>query len=279
MSLVRSCHGISLKNLRSSISSLALALIVMTTVAVAQPATPVLTGAVNDFANIIDPGAEAELERRINALMNASGDVVVVATVPNIEGYADIKEFAVKMFENSGRGVGQKDKDNGLLIVVALAERKAAIEVGYDLEQFVTDGAAGAVIRERMLPEFRGGNYGAGLVNGATALINRIAQGRGVQLDGVPVPSAPARQRRSITPSCWPFLLIFIVFMLVNRGGGRRRRRWGGSGWSSGVGPFGGGLGGGFGGGFGGGGFGGGGGGFGGFGGGSSGGGGASGSW
>ena len=92
--------------------------------AMAQPPTPPLTGAVNDFASVIDPQSKAELERRINALMAATGDVVVVATVPNIEGFADIDEFAVKMFENGGRGIGEKGKDNGLLIVVAVAERQ-----------------------------------------------------------------------------------------------------------------------------------------------------------
>src|SRR5918994_1677389 len=108
--------------------------------ALAQPPTPQLTRAVNDFANIIDPASEAELERRITALKSASGDVVVVATVPDIEGFADIDEFKVKLFENGGRGIGEKGKDNGLLVAVAVAERRIGIEVGYDLEGFVTDG-------------------------------------------------------------------------------------------------------------------------------------------
>ena len=164
----------------------AAALLLVASAAAAQPPIPPLTAAVNDFANVIDPQSKAELERRINALMAATGDVVVVATVPNIEGYYDINEYRVKMFENGGRGIGQKDKDNGLLIVVAVAERQIGIEVGYELEGFVTDGTAGSVIRERIRPEFRNGNYGAGLVNGTTALINRIAQGRGVQLADVP---------------------------------------------------------------------------------------------
>ena len=259
----------------------ALFLLLAATPSWAQPPVPPLTGAVNDFADVIDPASEAELERRINALMAATGDVVVVATVPNIEGYAGIDEYRVEMFENGGRGIGDKGKDNGLLIVVAVAERQVGIEVGYDLEGFITDGTAGSVIRERIRPEFRAGNYGAGLVSGTTAIINRIAQGRGVQLEGVPA-AAPARARDNVTgaPSCWPLVIMFILFMLLGRGGRRRRRRrWGGGGWSSGVGPFGVGFGTGFGGGFGGFGGGGGGGGFGGFGGGGSGGGGASGSW
>jgi uncharacterized protein len=263
--------------------TLALALILVPSFVLAQPAAPQLTAAVNDFAGVVDATSKAELERRINSLMSASGDVVVVATVPNIEGFMDIREAAVKTFENHGRGIGQKGKDNGLLILVALAERQVAIEVGYDLEGIITDGFAGSVIREQIRPEFREGRYGPGLVRGATTLIHRIAEQRGVQLQDVPRDAAPVRRRTTGGASCWPFVIFFILMLLMNRGGRgrRRRRRWGGPFiWTSGVGPFGGGFGGGgFGGGFGGFGGGGGGGGFGGFGGGRSGGGGASGGW
>nr|MDQ3421442.1 TPM domain-containing protein [Acidobacteriota bacterium] len=199
--------------------------------AAAQPPAPQLTGPVNDFANVIDPQSAAELTRRINALTAASGDVVVVATVPTIEGYYDINEYRVKMFENGGRGIGQKGKDNGLLIVVAIAERQVGIEIGYDLEGIITDGTAGSVIRERIRPEFRNGNYGAGLVNGTTALINLIARGRGVQLSDVPAAAAPRRPNADVgLPAFWPFILMIIIIMLMNRGKGRRRRRWGGGG-------------------------------------------------
>src|SRR5262245_27655181 len=82
--------------------------------ALPEPAPPVLTAPVNDFANVIDGGSEHELDRRIRALQAASGDVLVVATVPTFQPYAGIEEYAVKMFENGGRGIGQKGKDNGL---------------------------------------------------------------------------------------------------------------------------------------------------------------------
>ena len=249
----------------------------------AQPPTPQLTGAVNDLAGIIDAESRAELERRINSLMATTGDVVVVATVPNISGFADIDEFKVRLFENGGRGIGKKGKDNGLLIVVAVDERKVGVEVGYDLEGFITDGFAGQVIRERIATQFREGRYGAGLVAATTAIINRIADGRGVQLTDVPRETVPVRRPTGQGPSLRTIIILIVIFMILSRGNrGRRRRRWGGplGGWSSGVGPFGGGFGGGYGGGFGGfGGGGGGGGGFGGFGGGRSGGGGASGGW
>ena len=242
----------------------------------AQPAPPALTAPVNDFANVIDADSEREMDRRIRALQAASGDVVVVATVPTFKPYADIEEFAVKMFENGGRGIGNKGKDNGLLIIVAVEDRRVKIEVGYDLEQFITDGFAGQTIRDEMTPEFRNGNYGAGLLAGVTRIINRTAEGRGVALQDVPRPAAPSRSTGGGFP--W-WILILIIIALLNSRRRRRSRVWGGgpwSGWNSGIGPFGGG--GGFGGGFGG--FGGGGGGgFGGFGGGRSGGGGASGGW
>jgi uncharacterized protein len=245
-----------------------------------QPAPPALTAPVNDFANVIDPASESELDRRIRALQAASKDVVVVATIPTFQPYADIEEYAVKMFENGGRGIGGKGKDNGLLIVVAVQDRKIKIEVGYDLEQFVTDGFAGETIRQAITPEFRSGNYGAGLLAGTTRIINRIAEGRGVTPQDVPREAPPPRSTGTGFP--WWIIVIWILILVLNSRRRRRPRVWGAgpwSGWNSGIGPFGRG-GGGFGGGFGGfGGGGGGGGGFGGFGGGRSGGGGASGGW
>jgi uncharacterized protein len=228
--------------------------------AAAQEPPPQLTAPVNDFANVIDANREAELDRRIRELLQATGDVVVVATVPSFAPYADIREYAVRMFENGGRGIGAKGKDNGLLVLVAVKDRRVWVEVGYDLEQFVTDGFAGEVSRTAMAPLFASGDYGGGLLEGTTRLIARIAQGRGVTLSGVP---QPARDAPDVDFGPWIIIAIIIIVMLMNNTGGRRSRmyrgnRWGRgqwSGWNSGVGPFGGGGrigGGGFGGGFGG---------------------------
>ncbi|HEV3057284.1 MAG TPA: TPM domain-containing protein [Vicinamibacterales bacterium] len=221
---------------------------------------PLLTQPVNDFAHVIDRDSATAMDRMIRALQAASGDVVVVATVPTLEPYADIREYAVKLFENHGRGIGAKGKDNGALIVLALKERTVRIEVGYDLEQWITDGYAGETSREFMLPLFRQGQYGAGLLAGTQRVIGRIAQARGVSLEGVQVPQAQARRAPESGLPIWVIIAIVVVFWLLSRagGGGPRSRYWGGgpwSGWSSGVGPFGGGSsssGGGFGGGFGG---------------------------
>ncbi|RPI50917.1 MAG: TPM domain-containing protein [Acidobacteria bacterium] len=253
--------------------------------AYAQPPTPELTRPVNDFANVINPEQEAEIERRILALKKATtsgqsqGDVVVVATIDTFAPYADIREYAVRMFENRGRGIGERGKDNGLLVLVAVKDRRVWVEVGYDLEQFVTDGFAGEVSRNDMTPYFARGDYGGGVLAGVTRLIGRIAQGRGVSVTGVPVTSPDRISDFRLSP--WVILAFIILFIILsNSGGGRRSRgrggrtHWGGdswSGWNSGVGPFGGGGGRTGGGGFGGG--------FGGFGGGRSGGGGGGASW
>jgi uncharacterized protein len=260
--------------------------LVMATSAWAQPETPELTRPVNDFANVIDPASAGQLDSLIRALQEATGDVVVVATVDSLQG-DDLNAYAERMFRNRGKGIGQSGKDNGLLVLVAVKDRQIKLETGYDLEQFITDGFAGETIRQEITPRFRQGAYGAGLVAGVQRIIGRIGEGRNVAISGAP--RTPERRRSQGGGSGGNiFILLIVLVILINgiagRLGRRRRRRWGGgpwSGWHSGVGPFGGGFGGsggGFGGGFGG--FGGGGGGgFGGFGGGRSGGGGAGGSW
>ncbi|MGH9348236.1 MAG: TPM domain-containing protein [Vicinamibacterales bacterium] len=245
----------------------------------AQEPPPELTRPVNDFANVIDPSNEAAMDSLVRSLEQASGDVVVVATVETFAPYATLQEYAVEMFENRGRGIGAKGKDNGALVVLAVKDRAVWIEVGYDLEQFITDGFAGETSRQYMVPEFRRGSYGTGLLAGVSRVISRIAEARNVTLQGV----RPSR-RRDVNPAAGSgsalIIALFVVIIVVQLigsmlGRGRRRRfhrrGWGGypGRWHSGVGPFGGG-------GFGGGGFGGG---FGGFGGGRSGGGGGGASW
>ena len=257
-------------------------LLVMAPVLAGAQDIPELTQPVNDFAGVIDPASERALDSRIRSLQAATGDVVVVATIDTFQPYATIEEYATEMFENRGRGIGQGGKDNGVLVLVAVKDRRVRTEVGYDLEEFIPDGFAGETEREFMLPDFRRGDYGTGLLTGVSRLISRIAERRNVTLQDVPPPRAPASAPR-VGSGGTLLLALFVVFMVINAIAGRlghgrrryRRGRWGGigPGWHSGVGPFGGGFGGGFGGS---GGFGGG---FGGFGGGRSGGGGASSGW
>ena len=207
----------------------------------AAEAPPELIAPVNDFAHVIDARSAAQIDQLSRALKAASGDIVVVATVPTIEGYGDIREYAVKMFENHGRGIGDKQKDNGLLILLAIKERKVWVEVGYGLEPWITDRFSGETSRQYMVPQFRNGAYGLGLVAGTSRIVNRIADGRQVRLEGV------AREREAQRGgSIWPLLpiLIFIAVLVISRigrggGGGGGFPFWAlgpWSGWSSGVG-------------------------------------------
>ena len=168
------------------------------TVAAAQsasPPLPELTGPVNDFAHVIDPDSSREMDRMIRELQDKTGDVVIVATVPTLAPFGDIREYATKLFENRGRGIGDKAKDNGLLLLVAPNDRRVWVEVGYGLEQWITDGFAGETSRDFMAPEFRQGRFGPGILAGATRIIGRIAQGRNVQLTGVEPPRAVSHPR------------------------------------------------------------------------------------
>src|SRR5690606_29441770 len=241
---------------------------------------PDLTQPVNDTAGVIDAASAARIDRLSRDLQAATGDVIVVATRPQVAPFMDIRELAVRWFENNGKGIGEKDTDAAVLIVLASDDREVWIEVGYGLEGAITDGFAGSTSRQVMVPHFRQGRYGDGLYAGVVEIARRIAAERGVSLDDrPPAPRAVPPSPEGGIPGWVIIVAIFVLMAVMNSSGGggsagmrrRRGRRWGGP-WS-GWGGFGGGM---TGGGFGGGGFGGGsfgGGGFGGFGGGASGGG------
>ena len=174
------------------------------------------------------------MESLIRSLQQASGDVVVVATVPTFKPYGDIREYAVKMFENRGRGIGQRGKDNGLLVLLAVNDRQVWVEVGYDLEQFVTDGFAGETSRQYMAPEFR-----ARRVRPRAArrrLAHRRPHRAGTQRH------AAGRSRRALTarPNVGSggnvIFALFVLFIVLNAiARTRRRRRLGGWGWAGGA--------------------------------------------
>ncbi len=240
---------------------------------------------VNDFGNLIDAATAAELSAIGDALERKTGAELVLVTVESLEG-KPIEEYALSLFRSWG--LGKKDKDNGLLLLVdrerLLADQggKVRIEVGYGLEGAIPDGKAGYILDQYVLPEWHSKDYAAGIRQGYLALAAEIAAEYGVDPEGVLAPLEEYRDRSAgwFGPAGFiliPLLVLALIIPLISRLFGRRNH-WrgfppGGFGGSD-QGPFGsGGFGGGTlgGGGFGGGGFGGGG-----FGGGSSGGGGAS---
>ena len=226
----------------------------------AAPTFPKLTGRVVDNANFLSAGVESQLTQQLAAHENASTNQVVVVTLPDLQGYS-IEEFSYQL----GRewGVGQKDKDNGVLLIVAKAERKMRIEVGYGLEGELTDAISANIISTIIRPAFKQGQFEKGIVDGSTAVIQ--------VLGGEYVMKQRKSGNRKSNNSYLALLFIIIMggpLLGLISPGSRLGRRGYGSYYGAGMG---GGFGGGRSGGFGGGGFGGGGGGFGG--------GGASGGW
>jgi uncharacterized protein len=183
-------------------------------------AYPALRQPVTDTANVIDADSAATLDQRLRALRAATNDVMAIVTVPTIEPAASVEEYAVKLFERAG--IGSRELDNGILILVAVKEKGIRIEVGYGLEGIVTDGFAGDTIRQEIVPEFKNGRYGAGLVAGATRLIQQISEGRKTDIAGIPA-------REAATPA-WAVLLIglggavFVIALFVIVGRGQRRQ-------------------------------------------------------
>jgi uncharacterized protein len=238
---------------------------------VPTPHVPVPQGFVTDLAGVIDPATKAKLTRLDEELQQKTGAEIAVLTVDTT---APLDDFTYAMQVADAWRPGRKRDDTGVLVLLAVKDRKVRVLVGYGLEGILPDGLVGNIQDREMVPEFRAGRMGEGIWRGVAALASRIAADRGVQLTGAPAPRAasppPAQQ---IPP--WVFVLAVVVLMLIlsraNRSGLRGR------GGPPVILPGGFGGGGGGGGGFGG--FGGGGGGFGGFGGGGFGGGGAGRSW
>jgi uncharacterized protein len=231
------------------------------------------TGYVNDFAHVLDSGAISQMEDICRQIDQKAHAQIAVVTINTLDG-SDIENYAVALFKQWG--IGNKSTDHGVLILYAIRDRRARIEVGYGLEPILPDGKVGSFQREA-IPLMRSGDYSQALLLVTSRVAGVIATDAGIQLTNAQ-PRAPT-QTRDERPqggiSLGGIAIIIIVILIVlftplrnilfwilfsNMFGGRRGGFGGGGG---GFGGFGGGSGGGFGG----------------FGGGSSGGGGASSSW
>jgi uncharacterized protein len=266
---------------------LAIALLALLSVSAFAAELPALTGRVVDDANVIDAATREQITQKLAAFEAKSSDQVVVVTVPSLDG-EEIEPYSNRLYRSWA--LGQKQENNGVLLVVAPNDRKVRIEVGYGLEGTLTDLLSKLIIENAVIPGFRSGDYSGGIskgvdgilavLSGDTAELEARAK-RNVQeptsdvdwvmlifvmiflfmfFSGIILPAVVTSFGRKIAPGRYEWL--GMIFDIGSRGGGG----WssGGGGWSSGGGGWssGGGGGGGFSGG-----------------GGSSGGGGASGSW
>lgn len=229
---------------------------------------------VNDFAGVISDYAEQKIAQIGRELEDKTTAQVTAVTINSLEG-VDIKTYANELFEKWG--VGQKGKDNGVLILNSVNDREVWIEVGYGLNPILGTIRVTEFFNEYMKPYLKDGDYDNGFINGFTAISNRIAEDSGVTLDsasGGSVYVAPRQQpaRQTSSFNFAPIILVFflafdgiffrfrITAMLLKilfwssffRGGRGGRGGWGGGGFGGGGfggGGFGGRGGGGFGGG------------------------------
>ncbi|MEW6198960.1 MAG: TPM domain-containing protein, partial [Planctomycetota bacterium] len=229
----------------------------------AQPLPAQPRDHVEDLAGVVSPDVRRALIGCLLELEQKTGVQMVILTVQSTDG-VPIEEYALRTGEKWR--LGRKGRDDGVLVVIAVRERRWRFEVGYGLEGLLNDSFCGRVGREVFAPHFKRGDYGAGLYEGALVLINRIAQDRGVAITGLP--------QRQLAPgddggACLIVGLVILIFLastvlgraryvrrytrptdglwlwLLLSGLGHGRRSWGGGhrgGWGGGgFGGFGGG--------------------------------------
>jgi uncharacterized protein len=132
---------------------------------------PYLAGRVNDVAGILSNSTHAELESLLKTHEDSTSNQVAVLIIPGLEGES-LEEFSIKVAETWK--LGQKGKDNGVLLLVARDDRKVRIEVGRGLEGDLTDQTSGMIIRHEIVPRFRDGDYDAGVRAGVIAILSAI---------------------------------------------------------------------------------------------------------
>jgi uncharacterized protein len=149
------------------------------TTAQAAQSFPPLTGRVVDNAHILSPSTTQSLDQSLEAYENGTSNQVVVATIPSLNGDS-IDDYGYQL----GRywHIGQKGKDNGVLLIVAPVERKVRIEVGYGLEPVLTDAASSQIVNEIILPDFRAGRMEQGVVDGTQAILS-VLGGKAVPVE------------------------------------------------------------------------------------------------
>jgi len=238
----------------------------------ATPPVPEYHGYVNDYAGVIAGPRAAQLERFLDQVHEKTGAQFAVLTVKSCAP-EEPSVYKTRVFQTWG--IGDKERRDGLLLLVAIEERSLQFETGYGLEGTLPDGWEARMLRDLAVPRFRAGDPAEGITAAVLAASQRIAAEKGVKLEWDGRELHYDGDDRGGLPTWAIALLLFLLFFVVLpaiRGGGRRRGWYSMGGWGGGFGGFGGG--------FGGGGLGGGGGGsFGGFGGGSSGGGGGGAGW
>ncbi|MCW1403022.1 TPM domain-containing protein [Novosphingobium sp. MW5] len=187
---------------------------------------PKLTGRVVDGANIIPDDVEARLVQKLDGLEKQSQRQVVVVTLPDLQGY-DIADYGYQLGRNWG--IGDKERNDGALLIVAPTERKVRIEVGYGLEPILTDGLTSLIVQQQIVPAFKAGDMPAGIEAGTDAIIKQLTlpaeEAAKVAQQAQSRPKNNDASPGSVIFFIFLFFLIFILpAMIRSRRGGRRYR-------------------------------------------------------
>ncbi len=192
--------------------------------AFSQRAVPAHGGVwVHDEANILSPGTIAQLEQILKAERDSTSNQIAILIVPSLEG-EDIDGFGIRVAE--AWKAGDVKKDNGVIFIVSIQDRKMRIEVGQGLEGVLTDALSSRINRNEVAPQFRQGNYDAGVLAGTIAIIQAIK--------GTYVNESPPQRGKRGSRSPWGTVLLIIIIIIA-----MSRRKGGGGGmggyWAAGA--------------------------------------------
>ena len=185
---------------------------------------PTLSGRVVDDAGILDAATRAALTQKLADLETKTTDQLVVVTLKSLQG-TSIEDFGVQLARRWR--IGQRDKNNGVLLIVVPSERKVRIEVGYGLEGTLTDAISRLIIANGIVPRFRANDFPGGITRGVDDIIS-VLTGDAAEW------KARAAKRPNPAPTWDPFMVLFLLFfagvlVYIVMGaayGGRKKRRW-----------------------------------------------------
>ena len=178
---------------------------------------PKPSGAVNDFAGVIPAQYEGPMENLAREVLEKTGTAIVVATVETI-GDNDPNDYANRLYR--AWGIGKKGEDKGILIFLAVKERRIRIETGYGVEGILPDGLVGEILDRHAIPWLKKGDYGQGMAEAMAAVSSVVAKAAGVTLTGAQPPQQrPARTARGIGIGQIVLLILAAGFLLGTRQG------------------------------------------------------------
>lgn len=182
---------------------------------------PPLKGYVNDYAGILSSSEEQQIAQILSNMDSTTSAQGALLIINSLEGES-IESFSIRAADEWK--LGQADLDNGLLIVLAMEEKKIRIEVGYGLEGEMTDAKSGYIIREIIIPEFKKGNFANGLYQGTAAVSGVITSTADISAGKISSASRTRRSSRSAIPI--NFIIFIVIFFISSMS--RRGRRGGG---------------------------------------------------